>query len=263
MLDLELERCTVQPVNYDTARTVLEEAHYLRKPGSTQVALGIYADNVIGGVITFGTIATAKAICGPDHALKVLELTRLTCYEFMPKNSESWLISQAFKWLRKNRPDIHVIVSYADPSAGHNGTIYQATNWLYTGMSTPNKVWITETGEQIHTRGAFDVRRLARTQEPDTETPDLFDTSPYQDTRTGRAIMKERRLPAGHYEDAPAKHRYVTFIGSTTEKRALRAALRWPVLPYPKTGVTEHPERSVTAEEDVNDYDYWPAPFDV
>lgn len=234
MSRLELERCTVQPVNYATAKTVLEEAHYIGKPGSTQVALGLYADNVIGGVITFGTIATAKAICGPEHASEVLELTRLTCYPFMPENSESWFIAQSFRWLSRNRPDIHIIVSYADPSAGHIGYVYQATNFLYTGMSSPNKVFVTEAGEVIHTRGAFDIRRLARTQTPDTTTAQLFDDDDYRDKRTGRAIMREKRIPIGHYEDAPAKHRYVNFIGSRSHKKALRRALRWPVLPYPK-----------------------------
>ena len=29
-----------------------------------------------------------------------------------------------------------MIVSYADSEQGHYGTIYQATNWIYTGYST-------------------------------------------------------------------------------------------------------------------------------
>ena len=32
-------------------------------------------------------------------------------------------------------PKPQAIVSYADTSQGHHGYIYQATNWIYTGLS--------------------------------------------------------------------------------------------------------------------------------
>jgi hypothetical protein len=39
------------------------------------------------------------------------------------------------------------------------------------------------------------------------------------------------RLEVGDYEP---KHRYVYFVGSKTQKKAMRKALKYPVLPYPK-----------------------------
>ncbi len=121
----------VEPVTYDQARTVMEEIHYTGRLGSTSVKLGLYRGWDLAGVICFGTIPSnnARSICGPEHARAVLELTRLALYDWAPRNSESWLIGQAFHWLAKNRPDISLLISYADPSAGHVGTIYQATNW--------------------------------------------------------------------------------------------------------------------------------------
>lgn len=201
MPDFDPARCHVAPVGYDTARLVIADAHYIGRPGSTSVALGLYVDGVLGGVITYGTIPrnNAEAICGPEHAASVLELTRLALYDWLPRNSESWLISQSFRWLRQHRPDVRLLISYADQAQGHVGTIYQATNWIYTGASTGDVVYRLDDGTVLHPR-----------------------TLGWAD------------LPAGKWQPSPAKHRYVHLLGSKSQRKALRAALRWPSLPYPK-----------------------------
>jgi hypothetical protein len=193
MPTLEPRRCHVAEVTYATVKTVLAEAHYL----------GLYVDNALAGVITFGTIPknNASSICGPDRAPSVLELTRLALYDWAPKNSESWFIAHAIHELRRIRPDIHILISYADQSVGHVGTIYQATNWLYTGASTNDVVYVCETGEVLHPR------------------------------TIGR---RKGDLPAGKWRAAPAKHRYVKFLGSRTYRHALAAEMRWESLPYPR-----------------------------
>lgn len=194
-------RCKVRPINYRTVQIVLAEAHYIGTPGATSVALGLYVDDVIAGVITFGTVPknNASAICGAKHGSRVMELTRLALYDWPPKNSESWFISRAFAWLRENRPDIAIIVSYADGSVGHVGTIYQATNFIYTGASTNDYVYQCDNGDVLHPR------------------------------TTGRM---RGDLPAGHWRPAAAKHRYVTFVGPMT--KTLRRSMQWEPLPYPK-----------------------------
>ncbi len=34
------------------------------------------------------------------------------------------------------------LAAYADPTAGHLGTIYQATNWLYTRLSEASPLFV-------------------------------------------------------------------------------------------------------------------------
>jgi hypothetical protein len=63
------------------------------------------------------------------------ELSRLWVSDEMPRNTESWFIAQTIRWLRKNRPDVELLVSYADPSRGHQGTIYKAANWKPDGKT--------------------------------------------------------------------------------------------------------------------------------
>lgn len=196
-------RCALSPVGYEAVREVLAEAHYIGSPGATSISLGLYLDMRLAGVITFGTVPknNASAICGPARALAVMELTRLALYDWAPRNSESWFIARSFDWLRTERPDVQILVSYADSAQGHLGTIYQATNWLYTGMTTSDYVYQPTNGPAMHPR------------------------------TTGRT---KGELPPGRWVPSPAKHRYVTFLGSATQRRALMAELHWRPLPYPK-----------------------------
>jgi hypothetical protein len=191
----------VDHIDYGDVKRVLSEAHYIGRPGSTSVRLGLWLDGELAGVITYGTIPkpNSRAICGPDYATRVLELTRLALYDWAPRNSESTFISRSFKWLADHRSDIGILISYADGRYGHVGTIYQATNWIYTGASTGDVIYQCEDGRTLHPR-----------------------TVGWVDLPPGRWI------PAGN------KHRYVRFLGSPTQKRILRRALRWPSLPYPK-----------------------------
>jgi hypothetical protein len=34
-----------------------------------------------------------------------------------------------------------IVVSYAEIEAGHTGVVYQATNWIYTGLSDRHAEW--------------------------------------------------------------------------------------------------------------------------
>ena len=63
------------------------------------------------------------------------ELARLWLEDSVPQNAETWLIAKAVKYIRQNLPAVKVLVSYADPSAGHRGTIYKAANWIADGRT--------------------------------------------------------------------------------------------------------------------------------
>ncbi|WP_330473781.1 Mom family adenine methylcarbamoylation protein [Terrabacter sp. C0L_2] len=212
MQRLDPSRCSVAPVSFDSVRQVLAEAHYIGRPGATSVRLGLYVDGSLAGVITFGTIPSnnASAICGPEMAGAVLELTRLALYDWAPCNSESWFIGAAVHWLRVNRPDVRILLSYADGEQGHVGTIYQATNWLYTGTTTGDVLYQSHDGTVMHPR------------------------------TTGRAKV----LPPGFWIPSPTKHRYVLLLGTSKARRALLHRLRWEILPYPKKCIDKRMDRS-------------------
>lgn len=68
---------------------------------------------------------------------EVLELKRLFIEDIptLP-HIESYVLSKTLKMVKKEMPEIKVVITYADNREGHLGTIYQATNAIYIGKSS-------------------------------------------------------------------------------------------------------------------------------
>jgi hypothetical protein len=108
--------------------------HYLHRwPGVVTCILALKDCDLSIGVIVFALPPreTAKRY----GVTLAWELARLFIIDGTPKNTESWFMARAVAWVKKNRPDVGALVSYADPSAGHAGTIYRAANWIADGRT--------------------------------------------------------------------------------------------------------------------------------
>ena len=123
----------VLPIKSEEAVPWIMQKHYAKRLPSISYAFGLYEENKLIGVITYGMPASpnvCKGICGESYKNLVLELNRL-CLLNNLKNQSSFLIANSIKMLPKPK----IIVSYADTGQGHIGYIYQATNFLFTGTS--------------------------------------------------------------------------------------------------------------------------------
>jgi hypothetical protein len=108
--------------------------HYLGRKPSISYAFGLYINNIICGVITFGKPASnslCEGVCGKEYKSNVYELNRLIVDNDLPRNTLSKFVSSALKLLPRDL----VVVSYSDSAMNHNGYIYQATNFIYTGKT--------------------------------------------------------------------------------------------------------------------------------
>ena len=132
---------TVKPIKrYETHDWFLNK-HYAKRVPSITYCYGLYdANKVLQGVISFGSPASKPLVVGAfkgKYQEDFLELNRLCVNENLEKNVLSFFVSQSIKLLEKPK----VIVSYADTSQSHHGYIYQATNWIYTGLSDKRTEW--------------------------------------------------------------------------------------------------------------------------
>ena len=202
-----LQSLMVRPVPIRTAKSLVQRHHYLHSlPGGTQLAFGVFLGTSLLGALTLGV--------GPANAHRLVDgagprdcatLTRLWLSDDLPKNSESRVIGIVLRSLRKYT-ELKFLLSYADPAQGHLGTIYQATGWLYTGLSSAMPLYDVGDGKLRHSRSlahAFGTHSL--------------------------------RHFAGHGVDVKlvaqvAKHRYVYILD-----RSWRNRLKPPVLQYPKS----------------------------
>lgn len=111
--------------------------HYSKCLPSTmqkRFAVGAWEDGKFIGVIVFWHGANPSI--GKPYGLTIYQCCELTRVALGPHKIEvSRIISIAIKFLRQQCPGIKLIVSYADTGQGHHGGIYQATNWIYVGLT--------------------------------------------------------------------------------------------------------------------------------
>lgn len=169
--------------------------HYLHRwPGVVVCTLALTSKTSAIGCIVFA-LPPRETMTRYGVTL-AWELARLFIEDVTPKNAETWFVSKAIRWIRKNRPDVKCLVSYADPSAGHRGTIYQAGNWIADGRTDQGR-----------------------------KTP----RCDYQDPITGKHYSRKGHVPDGitpKRVPRVSKFRYVYWMDGSHEKRRQAAQRR-------------------------------------
>ena len=127
------------------AETVWDH-HYLHRKPPISWAWGAYRGDKLVGVLTVGKPPSPSLLRGVvgesreqskrpnSRSRDVFELSRLWMHDDLGKNSESKFIGWVQREIRRTKPTT-ILVSYADIAQGHLGVVYQATNWIYTGLS--------------------------------------------------------------------------------------------------------------------------------
>lgn len=106
-------------------------AHYLgRWPGVVVKRFALLLDDLPVGALVF---ALPPRESNKRYGCRVWELARLWVDDTMPRNTESWFMGRVVRLLRGAPVDL--LLSYADPSVGHEGVIYRACNWLPDGRT--------------------------------------------------------------------------------------------------------------------------------
>lgn len=108
--------------------------HYAKVTPTYCNAYSVFQDGEWCGCILYS--AGANNHIGSPYGLymgEVVELVRVALNGKQNKTSEA--VSMSLRRLHHDNPKVRLVVSYADSGQGHVGTIYQATNWDYVGVS--------------------------------------------------------------------------------------------------------------------------------
>ena len=185
--------------------------HYAKRVPSISYSYGLYKHEVLEGVVTYGTPPSStlrRGICGDDFISDVLELNRLVL-KSNEHNDSSWLIGNSLKLLPKDK----IIVGFADTSQEHLGIVYQATNFIYTGLSAKRSDWKVKGKEHLHSQTLIDQFR----------------------GQPNRAkAIREFYGKDFYIAQRPRKHRYIFITGSKTYKKKVLKNLKYPITDYPK-----------------------------
>jgi len=111
-------------------------------------------------------------------------------------------------------PKPSIVVSYADTGQGHVGFVYQATNFVYTGLSAAFKDPMVKGMEHKHHTTIGDEGR----------------------GHESRVEFLRQKYGAEnvYYIERDRKHRYVYFCGSKKQQKEMLDDLQYPVESYPK-----------------------------
>lgn len=204
---LRKDSFTIEPISYHTAMDIVIEKHYLHRKSPCSKAFGLFQDDQILGVITYGVSASStllKGIAGEDEKGNIYELTRLWVDDSVPKNGESFLIGNTIKQLDKE-----FIVSFADSSQDHLGIVYQATNFLYTGLSTKFRDPKVKGLEHQHHAG-------------------------YAYGLTNKQVVEKFGEENVYWVERARKHRYIYINAHGKRRKHLISKLKYKILDYPK-----------------------------
>lgn len=134
---MKLEKYQIEVCKFAAIRTILERFHYKggHIGGGISFCLAmIDGMNVVGGAV----VGKPRHENYSVNRRIVLEIRRMALLDDCPYNSESYFLSRIIKYIKVNHLADDVL-SYADLSVGHIGTIYKAANFKLVGYTSPSK----------------------------------------------------------------------------------------------------------------------------
>ena len=155
----------IKSIKKELCKEWLLHKHYAKRVPSISFSFGLFKYNILVGVITFGmppSSTLASSICGEKYKSIVLELNRLVINDNLDKNALSYFVSTSISKIPKPR----IIVSFSDNNMSHNGYIYQATNFIYTGKTLNDSMYIDKDGKEFHFRNLGHYQKNNRLNVP-------------------------------------------------------------------------------------------------
>jgi len=146
----------VKQIKFKIAKEYIINHHYSHGcHNGASPCFGLFDGEELIGVLMFATPCSERvrsSVFGEEYKKHVTELHRLHILDVTPRNTESWFIARCFKLLKEIKPQIWSVLSFADPTEGHDGTIYKATNAYRLGNSPKMTFYLDENNRLRHPR---------------------------------------------------------------------------------------------------------------
>ena len=134
------------------ANEFVKKHHYSGTIAPSIVHFGVFLDNKMHGAVSIGKSTQTRLTQAIFEGLgwnEYCEINRIAFDDYLPKNSESRVLSYIIKQIKKTQPQIRCIISYADGSQCGDGSIYRATGFYLTQIRENRAIGILPDGEKI------------------------------------------------------------------------------------------------------------------
>lgn len=231
------------------AAPFVEAHHYAASMPVARLSVGLFANGKGGraelvGVCVFShpvNDASVPKSAGLADPRAACDLGRLVLHDSLGGNAETFLMARAFRLLRREKPEILSVISYADPvrridgagrvfMPGHVGGIYAVMGSHYLGRSSRRTDLIMPDGRPISPRAVSKIRNAECGQRYAMESLLQAGARPPREAESRGAwladlerngFLRRSRHPGCH-----------TYLFPLTRAAKLAARSR-PSLPYP------------------------------
>jgi hypothetical protein len=139
-----------------SAGEFIKKHHYLKSISRyNKYVFVLTINNVIVGVATFGTPVGSKV--KQSYGMNLIECKRFVLNN-TPKNTGSWFMSKCIQHIKK-LGEYEAIITYADPTQGHTGGLYRASNYHYMGVQQYRTPYVMHEGKKLYSRNLYDTHR--------------------------------------------------------------------------------------------------------
>lgn len=155
------------PDRYET-HDFLQLFHYAEKGRLASRRIAAYLHGVMIGVVEIsGTVRKEVATSMGFEAQEVKEISRFCLNpRYQKKNLGSWLLARSLEFVQEAYPTVKAVVSFADETFGHSGTIYKAANFEFIGHVKPDYHY-EKSGARMHKRTFYSLASRLSLKEKD------------------------------------------------------------------------------------------------
>jgi very-short-patch-repair endonuclease len=147
----------------------LNSFHYAQFGRKEKHAVGAFLGNELIAVCKFAPIVRKEVATSIGLSSKdVVELDRFCIHpNYQKKNFASWFLSRCTKSVFEKFELIQKIVSFADSTFDHKGTIYKASNWEFISETSPSYFYLSPEGFVIHKKTLYEHAQKMSMKEAD------------------------------------------------------------------------------------------------
>lgn len=230
----------VAEIDRDVAKAFVVEHHYSRCFPAARFQFGLHERGELVGVAVFSHPMSDAVITNAlevDDATEGTELGRFVLLDRVPGNGETWFLARCLAALAGR---VRGVVSFSDPVPrtgaggellfpGHIGTIYQAANARYRGLTKPSTIRLFPDGRVFSNRAAGKIARRERGHEAVARELERWGAAPLAVGEDALEWLRRWRPLVTRTLRHSGNHRYVWPVG-----RRNRAVVRGTDYPYPK-----------------------------
>jgi very-short-patch-repair endonuclease len=153
----ELDDVDIFDIPPDQAREFLNAFHYAQFGRASKLCVGARIGSDVVAVCKFSTVIRKQvATSMGENTSQVLELDRMAIHPRRHrKNFASWFVSRCSKRVFKKFSRVTTLVSFADTSMGHVGTVYAAAGWKLVSTVPPDYHYVNSDGWMMHKKTLY------------------------------------------------------------------------------------------------------------